>query len=99
MTGWPRLYQEFSFIEQSPFGQRRQEIHVSRELSFARPPLELQNGTSRVPAHESRVPIDSIHGARHEDRVTAVIAREKDSVPSALVPVRGVGRNAAFVIS
>src|SRR3977135_2256635 len=41
-------------------------LHASHEHSFTRLPLELLNGLSQIPAHELRVPIDPVQGARHD---------------------------------
>src|SRR6266540_5688303 len=41
-------------------------LHTSHEQSLARLPLELLNGLAQIPAHEFRVPIDLLQGARHD---------------------------------
>jgi hypothetical protein len=56
-----------------------------------------------IPAHEFRVPIDPVQGARHEYFFAASIVRAKGSIQSAiqsgLTPVRAGGRHAASIIS
>src|SRR5215471_4535456 len=42
------------------------ELHASREQSLTRLLLELLNGLPQIPAHEPRVPIDPVQGARHD---------------------------------
>src|SRR6202043_4232524 len=51
---------------QSQLRQRQRELHASHEKSLTRLPLELLNGLLWIPAHELRVPIDPVQGARHD---------------------------------
>src|SRR5688572_10722611 len=62
----PGLYHELVLIDQSQLRQRQRELQASREQSLARLPLELLNGPPQIPAHELRVPIDPVQGARHD---------------------------------
>src|SRR5688572_13641388 len=55
-----------SYIDQSQLRQRQRELHASHEQSLTRLPLELLNGLPQIPAHEFRVPIDPVQGARHD---------------------------------
>src|SRR4029453_11758055 len=48
-----------------PLRQRQRELDASHEQSLTGLPLELLNGLPQIPAHELRVPIDPIQGARH----------------------------------
>src|SRR5229473_5635502 len=66
MTREPGLYHELVLIDQSQLRQRQRELHASYEQSLTRLPLELPNGPPQIPAHELRVPIDPVQGARHD---------------------------------
>jgi hypothetical protein len=46
--------------------ERQRELHASQEQSPTRFLLELLNGLPQVSAHELRVPIDPVQGARHD---------------------------------
>src|SRR5215475_12138381 len=59
------MHHELVLIDQSQLRQRQRELHASHEQSLTRLPLELLNGLPEIPAHELRVPIDPIQGARH----------------------------------
>src|SRR5258705_7992222 len=61
---WGRA-DELVLIDQSQLRQRQRELHPSHEQSFTRLPLELLNGLPQIPAHDLRVPIDPLQGARH----------------------------------
>src|SRR5687768_14675485 len=65
MARYPGMHDELVLIDQSQLRQRLRELHASHEQSLARLPLELLNGLPKIPAHELRVPIDPIQGARH----------------------------------
>jgi hypothetical protein len=54
--------------------QRQREPHACHEQSLTRRPLELLNGLPEIPAHELRVPIDPVQGARVNSRI--VVPRE-----------------------
>src|SRR5688572_30309549 len=49
-----------------PAPPTQEELHASHEPSLTRLPLQLLNGLSQNPAHELRVPIDPVQGARHD---------------------------------
>src|SRR5438132_11194161 len=49
-----------------PALQRQRERHASQEQPLTRLLLELLNGLPQIPAHEFRVPIDPVHGARDD---------------------------------
>ncbi len=70
-----------------------------REQPVARLPLELPNGVAQFPAHQFRVPIDSLERARHDVLLAASIVWAKGSVHSGLAPVAAEGRNADSIIS
>src|SRR5437899_10635597 len=59
------MHDELVLIDQSQLRQRQWELHASHEQSLTRLPLELLNGLPQIPAHELRVPIDPVQGARH----------------------------------
>src|ERR1700677_1560613 len=59
------MYHELVLIDQSLLRQRQRELHTSYQQSLTRLPLELLNGLPQIPAHELRVPIDPVQGARH----------------------------------
>src|SRR4030095_16471922 len=60
------MHHELVLIDQSQLRQRQRELHASHEQSLTRLTLELLNGLPEIPAHELRVPIDPIQGARHD---------------------------------
>src|SRR5258707_1352020 len=60
------LHHELVLIDQSQLRQRQRELHASHEQSLTRLPLQLLNGLPQIPAHELRVPIDPVQGARHD---------------------------------
>src|SRR5271165_4081341 len=60
------MHYELVLIDQSQFRQRQRELHASHEQSLTRLLLELLNGSPQIPAHELRVPIDPLQGARHD---------------------------------
>src|SRR5262245_59160359 len=62
----PGLHHELVLIDQSQLRQCHRELHASREQSLTRLLLELLNGLPQIPAHEFRVPIDPVQGARHD---------------------------------
>src|SRR5687767_5832659 len=66
MARQPGVHDELVLIDQSQLGQRLRELHASDEQSLTRLLLELLNGTSQIPAHELRVPVDPVQGARHD---------------------------------
>ena len=49
--------------------------------TFTRLPFELLNGRAQVPAHELRVPVDSVQGARHDVLLCRVDAPGKGNHP------------------
>jgi hypothetical protein len=53
------------------------------EQSLPRLPLELQNGLLQIPAHELRVPVDPVQGARHDVLLCRVDRPGDVSIPSA----------------
>src|SRR5215470_15680305 len=61
-----RLHDELVLIDQSQLRQRLRELHASHEQSRTRLSLELLNGPPQISAHELRVPIDPVQGARHD---------------------------------
>src|SRR4029453_19325702 len=66
MAHKPGMHHELVIIDQSQLRQRQRESHAAHEQSLARLPLELLNGLPQIPAHELRVPIDPVQGARHD---------------------------------
>src|SRR5438132_8376768 len=60
------MHHELVLIDQSQLRQRQRELHACHEQSLTRLPLELLNGLPQIPAHELRVPIDPVQGARHD---------------------------------
>src|SRR6266481_9762451 len=60
------MHHELVLIDQSQLRQRHWELHTSHEQSLTRLPLELLNGLPQISAHELRVPIDPVQGARHD---------------------------------
>jgi hypothetical protein len=58
------MHHELVLIDQSQLRQGQWKLHTSHEQSLARLPLELLNGLAQIPAHEFRVPIDLLEGAR-----------------------------------
>src|SRR5258708_1354797 len=66
MAHEPGLHHELVLIDQSQLCQRQRELPASHERSFTRFPLELLDGLPQIPAHELRVPIDPVQGARHD---------------------------------
>src|SRR5271168_1253176 len=72
MARQPGLHDELVLIDQSQLRQRQRQLHASHEQSLTRLLLELLNGLPKVPAHELRVPIDSVQGARHDELLCRV---------------------------
>src|SRR6516165_4591761 len=66
MAGQPGVHHELVLIDQSQLRQRQWERHASYEQSLTRLPLELLNGFLQIPAHELRVPINPVQGARYD---------------------------------
>src|SRR5277367_2058445 len=66
MARYPGVHDELVLIDQSQLRQRLRELHTSHQQSLTRLPLELLNGLPQIPAHEVRVPIDPVQGARHD---------------------------------
>src|SRR5881275_636509 len=66
MARQPGLHHELVLVDQSKLRQRQRELHASHQQSLTRLPLELLNGLPQIPAHELRVPIDPVQGARHD---------------------------------
>src|SRR4249920_1082733 len=60
------MHHELVLIDQAQLRQRQRELHASQEQSLTRLLLELLNGSPQIPAHEFRVPIDPVQGARHD---------------------------------
>src|SRR5438270_13582677 len=60
------MHPELVRTDQSQRRQRQRELHASHHQSLTRLPLELLNGLPQIPAHELRVPIDPVQGARHD---------------------------------
>src|SRR6266496_2668687 len=60
------MHDELVLIDQSQLRQRLRELHACHEQSLTRLPLELLNGRPQIPAHEFRVPIDPVQGARYD---------------------------------
>ena len=60
------MHHELVLIDQSQLRQRQRELHTPHQQSPARLPLELLHGFAQIPAHELRVPIDLLQGARHD---------------------------------
>ncbi len=79
--------------------RQRQWSHAPREQSLTRLLLELLDGRPQIPAHELRVPIDPVEGARHDVYLAASIVRAKGSVQSGIATVRVASRHAASIIS
>src|SRR6185295_917800 len=65
MAHQPGLYHKLVLIDQSQLRQPRRELHASQEQSLTRFLLELLDGLPQLPAHELRVPINPVQGARH----------------------------------
>src|ERR1043166_7588866 len=87
MARHPRLYHELVLIDQSQLRQRQRELHACHEQSLARLPLELLNGLPQIPAHELRVPIDPVQGARH-DVLLRCVDRAGEGFHPRLLPIR-----------
>src|SRR5215468_5292220 len=83
MAHEPGLHDELVLIDQSQLRQRQRELHASDEQSLARLPLELPNGLLQIPAHELRVPIHPVQGARHD-----VLLRRVDRPGEGFHPIR-----------
>src|SRR5512143_92899 len=66
MARQPGMHYKLVLIDQSQLRQRKRELHASHEQSLTRLPLELLDGLPQIPAHELRVPIDPVQGARHD---------------------------------
>src|SRR5947208_2986058 len=66
MARQPGLHHALVLIDQSQLRQRQRELHASHQQSLTRLPHELLNGLPQIPAHELRVPIDPVQGARHD---------------------------------
>src|SRR5438132_8059205 len=49
-----------------PARPTQRELHACHEQTLTRLPLELLNGLPQISAHELRVPIDPVQGARHD---------------------------------
>src|SRR5688572_5893371 len=60
------MHHELVLIDQSQLRQCQRELHASHEQSLARLPPQLLDGLPQIPAHELRVPIDPVRGARHD---------------------------------
>src|SRR6266850_5610073 len=60
------MHDELVLIDQSQPRQRQRELYACHEQSLTRLSLELLNGLPQIPAHELRVPIDPVQGARHD---------------------------------
>jgi len=76
-------YHELILVDQSELRQRQRELHASHEQSLPRLPLELLNSRPQLPAHELRVPIDPVQGARHD-----VLFRRVDRPGEGVRPIR-----------
>src|SRR5437762_7856420 len=66
MAHQPGLHHELVLIDQYQLRQRQRELHACHEQSLTRLQLELLNGLPKIPAHELRVPIDAVQGARDD---------------------------------
>src|SRR5437660_1057966 len=66
MAREPGVHDELVLIDQPQLRQRLRELPASPEQSLTRLLLELLNGLPQIPAHELRVPIDPVQGARHD---------------------------------
>jgi hypothetical protein len=62
----PGLHDELVLVDQSQLCQRLRKHYASHEKSLTRLLLELLHALPQVPAHELRVPVDSIQGVRHD---------------------------------
>lgn len=60
------MHNELVLVDQSEFRQGQRQRYASYEYAAARLPLELLNGLAQFAAHEFRVPIDLIEGARDD---------------------------------
>jgi transaldolase len=59
-----RTYKAYRELLDSP-RQRQRELYASRKQSLTRLLLEMLYGLLQIPAHEFRLPIDPVQGARH----------------------------------
>src|SRR5688572_19673669 len=85
------MHYELVLIDQSQLSQRQRELHASHEQSLARLPFELLNGLSQISAHELRVPIDPIQGARH-DVLLRCVYRPGERLHPLFHPIRPCSR-------
>src|SRR5262245_35856304 len=93
------MHHELVLIDQAQLRQRQRELCACDEQSLTRLVLELPNGFSQIPAHELRIPIDPVQGARYDVLFAASIVRAKGSVQSGITTVRVASRHAASIIS
>src|SRR3546814_12281588 len=63
-AGQPGLHHELVLVDQAQPRQRERELHAAHEESLARLLLELPDGLLQIAAHELRVPVDPVQGAR-----------------------------------
>src|SRR5215218_8174026 len=63
---------ELVLVDQSQLRQRERELHASNEQPLTRLPLEPLDGFPQIPAHELRVPVDSVEGTRHHELLCSV---------------------------
>lgn len=66
MTGKPALHDELVLIDQSQLRQREREASLPHIQSLTRLALEPLHSLPKIPAHELRVPIHPVQGARHD---------------------------------
>src|SRR5215207_2312455 len=81
------MHHELVLVDQSQLRQRQRELHTSHEQSLARLPLELLNGLAQIPAHELRVPVDPLQGARYD-----VLLCRVDRLGEGFHPIRSRSR-------
>src|SRR6185369_1073951 len=62
----PGVHHELVLVDQAQLRQRERELHACNEQPLTRLAFELPNSLLQIPAHELRVPIDPVQGARHD---------------------------------
>src|ERR1043166_675230 len=80
------MHHELVLIDQSQLRQRERKLHASDQEPVTWLPLELLNGLRQIPAHELRVPINPVEGARDD-----VLFRRIDRPGEGIHPIRPRG--------
>lgn len=78
----PGMHHEPVLVDRLQPRQRQRKPHAAHEQSFPRLPLELPDALFRIPAHELRVPVGPLQGARHD-----VLLRRVDRPGERLRPI------------